>query len=111
MSRRVKQVVYGILYLAILGGIVTGIYFLLLKQPASCFDGIQNEGEAGIDCGGPCAVVCIPSTIQPLSALGAVSVFAPVDANHATLLVQIENSNLRFRGVFIQLYIYVLWPR
>ncbi|MBN1644438.1 hypothetical protein JW851_00160 [Candidatus Woesearchaeota archaeon] len=25
------------------------------KPVASCFDGIQNQGEEGIDCGGPCA--------------------------------------------------------
>ncbi|NCP45385.1 MAG: hypothetical protein GW818_02880 [Flavobacteriales bacterium] len=26
-----------------------------LPAPASCSDGIQNQGETGIDCGGPCA--------------------------------------------------------
>lgn len=25
------------------------------NQPASCGDGIQNQGETGVDCGGPCA--------------------------------------------------------
>jgi hypothetical protein len=25
-----------------------------LEYPATCFDGIQNQGEEGIDCGGPC---------------------------------------------------------
>jgi hypothetical protein len=95
MSRRMKQVVYGILYLAIFAGIVTGIYVSLLKPPASCFDGIQNEGEQGVDCGGPCAKVCIPSSIQPISALGPVNVFTPVP-EHVTLLVQIENSNSDF---------------
>ena len=89
-----KQVVYGIIYLVVLGVIVAGIYFLFLKVPASCFDGIQNEGEQGVDCGGPCAQICT-SEVQPITALGAVKVFTPV-AGHATALVQIENANSGF---------------
>ena len=41
-------------YLILLGLIAFSIYFI--KSPAStCFDKIQNQGEKGIDCGGPCA--------------------------------------------------------
>jgi hypothetical protein len=29
----------------------------------TCSDGIQNQGETGIDCGGPCATVCPPEII------------------------------------------------
>jgi hypothetical protein len=95
MSRRVKQVLYGIFYLAVLAAIITVIYFLLPKQAPSCFDGIQNEGEQGIDCGGPCAKLCIPSTIQLISLLGTAHVFSPI-AGHATFLAQIENANSGF---------------
>ena len=95
MSRRVKQVLYGIFYLAIFAGIVTAIYFLFLKQAPSCFDNIQNEGEQGVDCGGPCVKLCIPSSIQSISLLGATHVFSPV-AGHATFLAQIENANSDF---------------
>jgi len=28
----------------------------------TCSDGIQNQGEQGFDCGGPCAAVCPPAT-------------------------------------------------
>lgn len=92
MSRRVKQVVYGIFYLAILAGIVTGIYFLFLKPPASCFDGIQNEGEQGVDCGGPCATACLPPGVQPITVLGAVRVFS-LPGGRETILAQLENAN------------------
>jgi len=35
------------------------IFILLLPKSApSCFDGKQNQGEQGIDCGGPCARLC-----------------------------------------------------
>lgn len=29
-----------------------------LYQPPTCFDGEQNQGEAGTDCGGPCSRFC-----------------------------------------------------
>lgn len=95
MSRRVKQVLYGIFYLAVLVAIVTGIYFLFLQSTPSCFDGIQNEGEQGVDCGGPCAKLCVPSTVQQISVLGATQVFSPL-AGHATFLAQLENANSDF---------------
>ncbi len=40
-------------------------FFLVYRAP-SCFDGIQNQGEAGIDCGGPCARLCPAQTLPPL---------------------------------------------
>ena len=94
-SRRVKQVVYGLIYLIFWCAIGTGIYFLFLKPAPSCFDGIQNEGEQGVDCGGPCAKLCLPSDIQPVAAIGGVSVFTPL-AGHATLLVDVVNPNSDF---------------
>jgi hypothetical protein len=37
--------------------------------PATCSDGIQNQGETGIDCGGPnCAACPIPPTVSAPSA-------------------------------------------
>lgn len=34
------------------------ILYLFLKPNPSCFDKKQNQGEAGIDCGGPCLKKC-----------------------------------------------------
>jgi hypothetical protein len=93
--RRAKQIVYGVIYFAILLLVVTGIHFLFFRSPASCFDNIQNQGEQGVDCGGPCAKVCIPSTIQPISVLGTVHVFSPT-TGHVTVLAQLENANSDF---------------
>jgi hypothetical protein len=33
---------------------------------ATCSDGIQNQGEAGVDCGGPCSTPCPPATVSGL---------------------------------------------
>ncbi len=38
--------------------------FLLLYKAPTCSDGKQNQGEGGIDCGGPCVKLC-PSAFLP----------------------------------------------
>lgn len=42
---------------------VTGIAFWY-KAP-SCSDGVQNQSEVGVDCGGPCALLCTSQTVAP----------------------------------------------
>ncbi|MBP7061181.1 MAG: hypothetical protein KBA91_04390, partial [Candidatus Moranbacteria bacterium] len=37
----------------------TGVYFAFLKTPESCMDGIKNQNEQGVDCGGICTNVCV----------------------------------------------------
>ena len=32
--------------------------FSVFSRPASCFDNKKNQGETGVDCGGPCARIC-----------------------------------------------------
>jgi hypothetical protein len=48
-----------LIILLIIGGVVVALLAIVLSsvlyKAPSCFDGIQNEGETGIDCGGPCA--------------------------------------------------------
>lgn len=43
--------------------------FLIFKffyVAPSCFDGKQNQGEEGIDCGGPCEIVCSFDVVDPI---------------------------------------------
>jgi hypothetical protein len=54
----------------ILGGVVLAFVIILLivtlyKTP-SCSDGIQNQGEQGIDCGGPCPYLCTAQEQAPV---------------------------------------------
>ncbi len=47
-------------------GIIFGAVFILVifpywlkhREVPTCFDGKQNQGEMGIDCGAPCALIC-----------------------------------------------------
>ena len=34
------------------------LFFVACEESKSCFDGRQNQGELGIDCGGPCPDPC-----------------------------------------------------
>ena len=54
MPRVLKQVLYGLLYLSILA---IAAWLFWISRPAdvlTCTDGLQNQNETGIDCGGPC---------------------------------------------------------
>ncbi|HEY3500508.1 MAG TPA: carbohydrate-binding domain-containing protein [Polyangiaceae bacterium] len=44
--------------------------------PATCSDGVKNQGETGVDCGGPCAA-CAPPPPPPCTAATAVDLGAP----------------------------------
>jgi hypothetical protein len=66
MSWSVKrQLLIIFLLLSLFGGLFGVYYFLNIRIPVSCTDGKQNQGELGVDCGGPCKEVC-ESEILPL---------------------------------------------
>ncbi|OGZ02150.1 MAG: hypothetical protein A3G64_00460 [Candidatus Liptonbacteria bacterium RIFCSPLOWO2_12_FULL_60_15] len=91
-SRTAKQIVYGIFYFVVFSGIVSGVYFGFLRNPASCFDGRQNQGEEGVDCGGPCES-CEIRKLMPLTAGSVKVLFAGANA---TLFAEVRNQNFTF---------------
>ena len=94
MSTRIaKQIIYGAFYAIFWSLVIWAGYAIFVHPVASCFDHIQNQGETGVDCGGPCSMVCTGST-QPIAVLG-VNAFAS-GAGHDTFLAQIENPNGNF---------------
>lgn len=91
MNRLVKQIIYGFVFLTIFSVFGFLFYLIFLKPAPTCFDGIQNQNEQGIDCGGPCAKICLPETLQPIT-IQKVQLFYP-DRLHISLLAIIENRN------------------
>lgn len=84
------QLIYalsGILILAVIGG---GGWFLFFYSPPSCFDGILNQGEEGIDCGGSCSLICKAPAV---SALWARSVRVAPGVYHAVAMVRNPESD------------------
>ncbi len=60
-----RKTTYILIFFIIVIVIIAAIAFFFFYKPASCFDGIQNEGETGIDCGGPCAMLCRANYANP----------------------------------------------
>jgi hypothetical protein len=55
MSRYLgKQLSILFVFSTLILAIGVGIYFIINGQQPNCYDGAQNQGEIGIDCGGPC---------------------------------------------------------
>jgi len=59
------------------------------KAP-SCKDGLQNQGEAGIDCGGPCVFLCVDQQHAP-SILFTKAI--PNGAGRTDVVASVENVN------------------
>ncbi len=81
--------------LLILGAVIVAtlaiIFTTLFYKAPSCTDGIQDQGEAGIDCGGPCPYLCT-ALEQPPTVL-----FTTVLTNNAgrtDIVASIENKNI-----------------
>jgi len=60
------------------------------STPATCFDGTQNGGEAGVDCGDPCALICESSALAP-TVLWARAL--PSGGRNYTAVAYIQNKN------------------
>ena len=87
--RAAKKFIYTVFYLAILLGIVSGLYFWLKPVP-TCGDKIQNQGEEGVDCGGPCATACEVFTLKPVAVVMQPKLFF---LDEPAVLFQISNPN------------------
>jgi hypothetical protein len=72
--------------------VVFAIYILVgLYEPPSCSDGVQNQQELGIDCEGPCELLC-PQTVAPLKVRWARSL--EVSSNMWSAIAYVENPNI-----------------
>ncbi len=84
-----KQILYLIGYLTVIFLIFLAAYLIWFKPTPTCGDNRQNQGETGVDCGGPCE----PCEIKTLSLI-EVSFTKYFPAGEKTiLLAEIKNSN------------------
>ena len=82
--------------LLIVGAVVVAFLSVVLiatfKQVPSCSDGVQNQNEEGVDCGGPCSYLCVeqerPPTVLFTQAInngaGRVDIVASVENRNVT---------------------------
>lgn len=92
MNRHIKQLIYGTLYLVILGLIGWGIYAGVRPAP-TCFDNKLNQHEEEIDCGGPACLSCAIKKLRPIL-VRPVTRFRVGDA--ATALLEFQNPNAAY---------------
>ncbi len=90
MSRFIKKIVYGFLFLFSLVVILLAVYFIFIKSSPTCSDNKQNQNETEIDCGGPC-LPCAIKNVKDLSN-SAIEMFAQ-DGGLGTILFSISNPN------------------
>ena len=95
MNRRLKQLIYGSIYLAIFLALVLWIYFSFFHNPPTCFDSIKNQDEEGVDCGGSCLEICLPNQFGTIEIVDRVRILR-IDDEHVSILVKIQNNNLDF---------------
>lgn len=93
-KRTQKQLIIGLIFVLIIGGISYGItdYFFLVER--TCFDGVQNGLEEGVDCGTlACGVACEPA-IMPLNVISQKLI--EVRPGDYDFVAQINNPNSSF---------------
>lgn len=88
-----KQFKIALVYLAIFLIIVGGIYLKILLSQPTCSDGIQNQGETGIDCGGPC-LPCPWQLQEDLEVIFTKAILTQGD--YLDLMAKINNPNRNF---------------
>ncbi len=93
--RRFKQFVYGFFYLAILSGITFVVYSTWFKTAPSCFNGIKDAGERGVDCGGVCQKICLPFGLSNIEISGNPFLFRPT-LSSVSAMAQVKNTNSDF---------------
>ncbi len=53
-----RRLIYVLIAVLIIIAVIAVPIFIWLNRPPTCTDGIQNQNEEGVDCGGSCLSVC-----------------------------------------------------
>jgi len=70
--------------------IVAAMSFATFSKPPSCTDGIQNQGESGIDCGAPCPYLCVAQEQSPTVLFAKALTYGE---GRTDIIASIENKN------------------
>jgi len=81
--------------LLVIGALVIAFVFVVsiatVYEAPSCTDGVQNQDEAGIDCGGACAYLCVASLQSPTVLF--TQAFTDTSTGRTVVVASIENKN------------------
>jgi len=87
-----RKILYFLGFVVIVAAIAFGVFYFYTNHPATCFDGIQNQNEIGIDCGGPCTKLCSATVLMPVVLWSRLFTLAP-GVYSAVAYVENPNAN------------------
>ncbi len=96
MQRTLKHLLYGLLYLGVLVLIAFPFAYPLIFPAPTCVDGIQNQNEEGIDCGGSCENCELKSLRLEVGGVDILQV-----GEKSSLLVKVKNPSRNFGALRI----------
>lgn len=85
-----RQLLTFVILGALAAGIIAVILISTVYHSPSCTDGVQNQGEQGPDCGGPCTALCT-ALEEPPTVLFTQAV--PDGTGRADVIALVENKN------------------
>lgn len=88
-SKRQASIIFVLLVLATIP--IIYLVYQYLSIPPTCFDKKQNQSEIGIDCGGPCSLLCKSEILNPVVSWKR---FFLVGSGVYNILVYVENPNV-----------------
>lgn len=91
MKRFIKQTIIIIAVLLFVTTVIGGLLWLFRVKP-TCFDGIKNQEEEGIDCGSICEKSC-PRELPKITPLKVANFEIVKGGNKCDLVVVVENPN------------------
>ncbi|MFA5290974.1 MAG: hypothetical protein WC385_01505 [Candidatus Paceibacterota bacterium] len=88
-----KRQLYYLLGVLVFFAVIGLILYLIYRPKPTCFDGLKNQTETGVDCGGSCALACRPDVL-PLKIYWA----RPLEVNKGwyDVAALVENENVGF---------------
>jgi len=90
-----RQLLIALVVGAVLFVLGATAYFTFIYRAPSCTDGVQNQGEEGVDCGGACTRLCVQPNV---STLWSRSVAVAPGVYHAVALI--KNPDTSAAGTF-----------
>ncbi len=100
-----KQITYFLIFVIVV--LVAGFFIWQSATKPTCFDGKQNQGEEGVDCGGPCKNPCLGEVKEPLVLW---TKFFEISQGKYDTIALIENPNL-FLGLSSVKYQFKLYNK
>ena len=92
-ARTTKQILYGAFFVTFVSALALWFYAGVLAPSPSCSDGVRNQKEESVDCGGP----CLSCAVKDLDLLVKKKTIVPIEAlNRTTFFVELENPSVDF---------------